>query len=251
MGLIDLLINVSLGLALGTVGGVFGIGGGLIAIPVLGVVFGMDQQLAQGTALVMMVPNVMLALWRYHQRNHLELRHVLPLASMGLLFAFGGTALAVNLPAQAMRVAFIVFLLLLALFNFSRMFSAPSTQPGGMRHGWPWLGVLGAVAGSLGGLLGVGGSVVATPMLTSFFGTSQVVAQGLSLALAVPSTGITLLTYAFHGHVNWPQGLILALGGLLSVSWGVRLAHALPERLLRGLFCGFLVMCAVVLCFKV
>ena len=42
-----------LGAALGTVGGLFGIGGGLIAIPVLGVLFGLDQQIAQGTALVM------------------------------------------------------------------------------------------------------------------------------------------------------------------------------------------------------
>lgn len=251
MSLIDLIINLSLGIGLGTVGGLFGIGGGLIAIPVLGVLFGMDQQLAQGTALVMMVPNVMLALWRYHQRNHLELRHALPLASMGFVFAFVGAGLAVNLPAGAMRVAFIVFLLALAAYNFSRLFVTGATHSGEMRHGWPWLGVLGAAAGSLGGLLGVGGSVVATPMLTSLFGTSQVVAQGLSLALAVPSTSITLLTYAFHGHVNWPQGLVLALGGLLSVSWGVHWAHALPERLLRGLFCGFLVICALILCFKV
>ena len=39
----------------------------------------------------------------------------------------------------------------------------------------------------------------------------------------------------------------LALGGLLSISWGVKLAHALPERVLRGLFCGFLVLCALLL----
>ena len=41
--------------------------------------------------------------------------------------------------------------------------------------------------------------------------------------------------------------LAVVLGGLLSISWGVRLAHALPERVLRGLFCGFLVLCALLL----
>ena len=46
-------------------------------------------------------------------------------------------------------------------------------------------------------------------------------------------------------------GLPLAVGGLLSISWGVKVAHALAERLLRGLFCGFLVVCAVMLTFKV
>jgi len=37
----------------------------------------------------------------------------------------------------------------------------------------------------------------------------------------------------------------------LSISWGVKIAHAMPERLLRGLFCAFLVLCAVMLAFKV
>lgn len=43
--------NLLLGAVLGGVGSLFGIGGGLIAIPVLGLLYGMDQQLAQGTAL--------------------------------------------------------------------------------------------------------------------------------------------------------------------------------------------------------
>ena len=62
--MLDLALYLVLGGVLGTLGGLFGIGGGLIAIPVLGVFFGLDQQIAQGTALVMVVPNVMLALWR-------------------------------------------------------------------------------------------------------------------------------------------------------------------------------------------
>ena len=61
------------------------------------------------------------------------------------------------------------------------------------------------------GLSGVGGAVIATPILTSVFGTSQVVAQGLSLALAAPSTGVTLVTYALHHQVNWSLGLPLAV----------------------------------------
>ena len=56
MDIASWLLNLLLGAALGTLGGLFGIGGGLIAIPALGVLFGLDQQLAQGTALVMVVP---------------------------------------------------------------------------------------------------------------------------------------------------------------------------------------------------
>ena len=43
------------------------------------------------------------------------------------------------------------------------------------------------------------------------------------------------------------MGVPLAVGGLLSISWGVRLAHSLPERLLRSLFCVFLLICALML----
>ncbi|MBC7210640.1 MAG: sulfite exporter TauE/SafE family protein, partial [Pseudomonas sp.] len=46
--MIEWVIYIVLGAALGTLGGLFGIGGGLIAIPALGVLFGLDQQLAQG-----------------------------------------------------------------------------------------------------------------------------------------------------------------------------------------------------------
>jgi len=240
-----------LGAALGTVGGLFGIGGGLIAIPVLGVLFGLDQQIAQGTALVMVVPNVMLALWRYHQRNRIELRHALPLASMGFCFAWLGSIWAVGIDAQVMRIGFVAFLVALSSYNLLRMFMATAKPSAQMRYPWPWLGVLGAASGAMGGLFGVGGAVVATPVLTSLFGTTQVVAQGLSLALALPSTGVTLVTYALHQQVNWNIALPMAAGGLLSISWGVKIAHAMPERLLRGLFCAFLVLCAVMLAFKV
>jgi len=199
---------------------------------------------------VMVVPNVLLALWRYHQRNRIDLRHALALALSSFVFALVGAGWAVNLDPEAMRLAFVAFLVALAFYNLLRMWLRPPAASGELRHPWPWLAVLGSGAGMLGGLFGVGGAVIATPILTSVFGTSQVVAQGLSLALAAPSTGVTLVTYAMHGHVNWALALPLAIGGLLSISWGVRLAHALPEPLLRMLFTAFLLACAVALGFK-
>ncbi|MCY1389877.1 Sulfite exporter TauE/SafE [compost metagenome] len=247
MDLVTFVLNIALGAVLGTVGGLFGIGGGLIAIPALGVLFGLDQQLAQGTALVMVVPNVLLALWRYHQRNRIDPRYATLLAATSFGFAWLASLFAVRVDAQSMRLAFVGFLLALAAYNFARMFMAKAQVSAELRRPWPWLGVLGGVAGAAGGLFGVGGAVIATPVLTSVFGTSQVVAQGLSLALAAPSTAVTLATYGLHGHVSWAMGLPLALGGLLSISWGVRLAHALPERVLRSLFCVFLLLCAVLL----
>ena len=103
MNLFDLLLNLLLGLGLGTLGGLFGIGGGLIAIPVLGIVFGLDQQLAQGTALVMVVPNVMLAIWRYHQRNRIDFRYALLLGVTSFFFAWLASLYAVEVDSQIGR----------------------------------------------------------------------------------------------------------------------------------------------------
>ncbi|KQB54780.1 hypothetical protein AQS70_20690 [Pseudomonas endophytica] len=248
--LIDFAMYIALGLALGALGGLFGIGGGLIAIPVLGLWFGLDQQIAQGTALVMAVPNVFLALYRYNQRNKIDLRQALPLVGMSFCFAWLGAMLAVGVEGYLIRWGFVVFLLCVTLYNLIKLYSSPTQAVNASRYGWVAYGVLGAVAGTTGGLFGVGGAVVAAPVLTSLFGTTQVMAQGLSLALAAPSTGVTLLTYAVHDEVNWLMGVPLAIGGLLSISWGVKVAHALPERMLRGLYCAFLLLCAGLLAIK-
>lgn len=248
--MIDWAMYLLLGAVMGTLGGVFGIGGGLIAIPALVLIFGMDQQLAQGTTLVMVVPNVLLALWRYHERTRILLRHAVPLAAGGFVFAWVGSMIAVGLDAHAMRIGFAVFMVLLAVFNYSQMYMRKPPPSAELRHPWPWLIVLGSGSGVLGGFFGLGASVLATPILSSVFGTTQVVAQSLSLALAVPSTGVTLLTYAIHDHVNWHIGIPMALGGLLSISWGVKVAHSLPEKQLRTWFCLFLVFCAALFIFK-
>ncbi|MBB3103640.1 sulfite exporter TauE/SafE family protein [Azomonas macrocytogenes] len=253
MFVLEVLMNLGLGLVLGALGGLFGIGGGLLAIPLMGVVFGMDQQLAQGTALVMVAPNVMLALWRYHQHNHIDIRHALALALPSFCCSILGSLMAISLDAGVMRIIFVLFLLVLAAYSlFQALRPAVSKGNGGFRYPWwPWFLVIGGGSGAMGGLFAVGGSLVATPLLTTLFGASQVIAQGLALSLAVPSTLVALFTYAMHGEVNWRMAIPLAIGGLITISFGVKLAHTLPERMLRMLFSGFLVVSAMVLMLKI
>ena len=248
--MISFLGFLLLGCAMGTLGGVFGIGGGLIAIPVLILVFDVDQQLAQGTVLLMVVPNVLLALWRYNQRAKVNWRAAIPLGASGMVAGALGSVVAAGLDPASMSIGFALFMLVLAAYNFLQM-RIPKREPAGqLRFGWPALMALGGSSGVLGGFFGVGGSVLATPVLTSVFAASQVTAQSLSLALAVPTTGATLVTYALHGHVDWRVGIPLSIGGLMSVSWGVGVAHRMPEKQLRLLFCLFLVLCAALLLIK-
>jgi len=108
--------------------------------------------------------------------------------------------------------------------------------------GYPrrYLPLVGIAGGTSMGLLGVGGGLVATPLITGWFGQTQTVAQSLSLALVAPSSIIALMTYSSAHRVDWALGLPLAVGGLLTVSAGVALAHRLPEQRMRTAFAWML-----------
>ena len=88
------------------------------------------------------------------------------------------------------------------------------------------------------------------PLLSLVFGYSQTQAQALSLALVAPGTIVGIVTYALAGDVDWGIGIPLAAGGIFSVRYGVALAHRLPERDLRLLFCVLLAAAAIGLFFK-
>lgn len=230
----DLLFTLPLGAALGFFGGLFGIGGGVIAIPLLGLAFGMDQALAQGTALVMMVPNLVIGWWRYQQRHPVPWRRVAALAAVATATTALTAHFAARLDPAVLRVLFGVFMSALALSLLWRAGTAADTpRPGRRERLIPLVGLIG---GSSMGLLGVGGGLLAAPLFVRLFRQRQTVAQSLALALVTPSAAVALATYAQAQRVDWAMGLPMAIGGLLTVSAGVALAHRLPEARMRTLF---------------
>jgi uncharacterized membrane protein YfcA len=244
-----LLVPLALGAACGWLGGVFGIGGGIIAIPVLALVFGMDQQLAQGTALVMIVPTVSLGLWRYCKRSRIDARIAFTLAGSAILCSLMAAHFATHhLDGRDLTFAFAGLLVVLAgclAYRVVRGTAAENAPKSAVA--WQWSSLIGAAGGLLSGMFGVGGATIAPPALSLFFGMSQKEAQGLALALIAPGTIASLLSYAHAGEVNWAMGFALAAGGVTSVSAGVAMAHHLPEKILRLLFCGLICTAAAML----
>jgi uncharacterized membrane protein YfcA len=246
---------LALGAGMGFFGGLFGIGGGVIAIPLLVLGYGMAQPLAQGTALVMMAPNLLVGWWRYSQRHPVAWRRALGIGVVASVTTWGVAHWATGLPTGVLRVAFSGFLLLLALrtllaLRVTALAAAGDANDandadgilglGRARVPLRWLPLVGVVGGGSMGLLGIGGGLVATPLITRWFGQRQTVAQSLSLALVAPSSVMALLTYAQAGQVDWGMGLPLAVSGMCTVSAGVALAHRLPERRMRAAFAWML-----------
>lgn len=239
-----ILLTLLLGGSLGFIGGLFGFGGGIIAIPVLVIGFGMDQVVAQGTALVMMVPNLLLGWYRYNQRHATPAGSAVQIGLTACLTTWSMAHVAVRLDPQLMRSIFSVFLLGLSLYMLWRRSETPSNAHMAPRS-TKLLPIVGVVGGSSMGLLGIGGGLLATPLFTGWFGLRQTVAQSFSLALVAPSSIIALMTYSMEGRVDWHIGLPLAFGGLFTVSAGVALAHKLPEKSMRKAFAWMLLLTAV------
>ncbi|WP_253206841.1 sulfite exporter TauE/SafE family protein [Verticiella alkaliphila] len=239
--LMDLALWLALGAGLGVLGGFFGIGGGLIAIPLLSFLAGMSQQVAQGTALILVLPTVLLAAWRYHQKSRIDFARVALIAVCAIGFTWVGAQAALGLDSTLLRRAFAAFLALTALqyvwqvrrralplAERTRVFTQPAAA------------LLGVAGGLLGGFFGVGAGILVAPVLTGVFGASQTVAQGVALATVVPTALVSLVSYGAAGAIDWTVGLPLAAGALLMVSPGVRLAHRLPERRLKLAFAALL-----------
>lgn len=244
----DLLTMLALGAALGFFGGLFGIGGGIIAIPFLGLAFGMEQALAQGTSLAMMVPILLVGWWRYSRRHPIPWRTATQIGLLASLTTWLVAYVATGLNPNLLRTVFGIFLLILALRMLAKR--KPAAEEASSRFSPRLMPLVGIVGGACMGLLGVGGGLVATPFFTGFFGQRQTVAQSLSLALVTPCSMVALLTYGSAQRVDWSIGLPLAVGGLFTVSAGVALAHRLPERTMKTAFAWMILGTAIWLLLK-
>lgn len=234
------VLSLCLGMSLGWVGGMLGIGGGLIAIPLLALLCGMDQALAQGTALVMIVPNVLIGFFRYHQRHPVRLSSLLSMLVPAVVAAHLAARLATSIDPVFLRHSFVLFLLLLTAFM---LWSGSEHAGASRRLHWPqaWLPVVGLASGFMSGMFTIGGGLVVVPALVMLFGIAQTTAQGMALAMVVPGALVALFGYAQSGHVDWAVGLPMAAGGMFTVSWGVAMAHTMRPKTLRWTFCAVLV----------
>ena len=103
-------------------------------------------------------------------------------------------------------------------------------------------GVLGAFAGVVSGLFGIGGAVVVVPALVYIFGFSQHMAQGTSLAMLLAPIGILATWRYWHaGHVNVPAAIVMAVAFVLFAALGAHFAVNIPQLLMKRLFGGAMI----------
>src|SRR5579862_9238023 len=110
-----LLILVFIGLVAGFLSGIMGLGGAIILIPAMVMFLAMDQRMAQGTTLAIMLPPIgLFAAFNYYKAGYVNIKYALVIAVVFAVGGYLGSKLALNIPAATLKKIFAVILVLMA-----------------------------------------------------------------------------------------------------------------------------------------
>jgi uncharacterized membrane protein YfcA len=103
---------------------------------------------------------------------------------------------------------------------------------------------LGALAGVLAGLFGVGGGILFVPTLTLGLGLTQLHAEATSLLAIIPTVAAGTWRQQRYGNVRWRPAIVIGLAAIFGVEAGVVVAENLPEAVLERLFGALMIVVA-------
>ena len=232
------------GLVAGFAGGLFGVGGGILLVPLLTAYLGLTQHQAHGTSLAAIGATAVAGLVVYALHGHVAWLWAVTMALSSVLSAPWGARLAARTGRVGLARAFAIFLLLVA----ARLLWSTPVGSALSLTGLAGVGAalaLGVVIGLVSGFLGVGGGIIAVPALVLLFGAQQQTAQGTSLAIVLATAPVGALEHDRLGNVSRPLLPMLLLGGLIGAPLAAQLAQHLPQQALSRGFAVFLVANAV------
>ena len=224
--------------------GAFGVGGGIILVPLLVSFVGLDQRSAAATSLLAILPTAIAGSITYLANGEVDYIAAAFIAAGAIVGAIIGSALLKRIPIAILRWLFIALLIAVAV----RMFLEDPVR-GEPLALTPVLAIayvgLGLVMGIASGLLGVGGGIIAVPALVALFGISDLVAKGTSLLVMIPTTLSGTLRNRSSGLVQVRTGLIVGAAAAVASIGGAFIALGIPAKAASIAFAVFLVGIAI------
>lgn len=233
------------GLGAGMAGGLFGVGGGLVLIPILTGFFKLSQHQAHGTSLAVIGATALVSVIVYATHGNVAWGTAALVAIASIFTARIGARLTTRFSPYGLAKLFAVFLFFVAI---RLLWKAPHATTAVFHLGPASILfdlILGAMVGLVSGFMGVGGGIISVPVFTLGLGMAQQLAQGTSLAVILVAAPTGAIEHARHGNVVRGMVPLLAVGALLGgplASWFVQ---GLPQALLARAFAVFLLVNAV------
>lgn len=244
------LLSMLLGAMSGLVAGLFGLGGGLLIVPILVWIFagqGFDSELvmimAVATSLATIVPTASVTVLSHQRKQAVHWPRVFRLLPGIMVGAVIGAFFADMLSGKVLRGFFVVYL----LFVGSTMALQKKTVINVSRHG-RWLDyIAGGLIGVMSSLLGIGGGTITVPyLLGQRLEMKNAVAISSACGLPIALAGAFSYVLLGWNNVNLPEGSVgylylPAFVGIVALSVltapvGVKLAHQLPAARLKRYF---------------
>ncbi|MBF0109760.1 MAG: sulfite exporter TauE/SafE family protein [Magnetococcales bacterium] len=254
------------GLIAGIIAGLFGVGGGIIIVPALLVLFANSQiasevimHLAVGTSLATIVITNISATLNHHRRGAVDWRHVVQFIPGIFLGAWFGSQLAALMNGGLLRLLFGCFEIIVGIEMLRGKKGDGSGKPLIAELFNPLLGL---IIGAISSLFGIGGGTLAVPVLNLVRGLPMLRAVGSASAMGffLAFSGAIGYVQAGWGNPHLPEGafgfilpqafLGIVCGTLITTPIGVRLAHALPQKHLKRGFGLFLIAVGIKLILK-
>jgi hypothetical protein len=114
-GLLALAVRALLGAGTGLLSGFFGVGGGIVLVPALVLLGGLDQHQAQGISLLFIVPTALAGAWTHRRLGNVDASVVLPLAVWSMAAAYLAALFVTRVPGPTLRLLFGAFLVVMGL----------------------------------------------------------------------------------------------------------------------------------------
>ena len=125
---LEILALLAIGVAAGLLAGLLGIGGGVLMVPAMVLLLGMDQHVAQGTSLLVIIPAAALGSFTHHRHGRLALRDAAGVAIGGVLGAALGSITALSLDEELLQRLFAILILVVAARLLMTGRSAPDPR---------------------------------------------------------------------------------------------------------------------------
>jgi len=245
------------GILAGVMSGLFGIGGGIVMVPTLIAIFGMNMLDANATSLAaMLLPVGVFGVINYYKAGYINIKDSLWIA-LGLLGgSFFGAELALSIDVNLLAKLYAAYLLYIAVgyLNIPAYFSKKKNKDAisavdshaKVQHAvWQFI-LVGVLAGVIAGMFGKGGGLVIVPILIKFFDYDPKAASATSLAALQLPVGLpSVIVYAEDGHFNLLYAGLMAFGILLGVFFGSKLALNLSSAIFKKVYAVFLLGVAV------
>ena len=237
---------LAVGLLTGLAGGLLGVGGGFVMVPAMVYLLRTPQREANGTSLAVIVPVAIVGATILGRGHQVDLEAGIALAVGAVGGAVVGARLTRRISDTGLRRVFgmvavtagVVMIADAALRAVGgNVHLEAGLNPSGISL-WVTALLVGAVAGVLSGLLGIGGGAVMVPAMTLLMGMSQHLAQGTSLLVIIPTAISGSITHFRMGNIRLDTAAWLSAGGVVGAVAGASLALASPDAALRLLF-GF------------